>query len=71
MAINWQIVTLGEFARMGFSLVHPDDHAVILFHEGHRISTFCQAGATEESIQAECLRHLAAKHGWDGCIWKR
>jgi hypothetical protein len=54
---------LGEFAQRGFTLEHPDDHVALLMHDGQRVATFSQTGATEESIQAECSRHLVMKHG--------
>ncbi|MBA7532645.1 hypothetical protein ES705_24874 [subsurface metagenome] len=25
---------LGEYVRMGFTLEHPDDHVLVLLHEG-------------------------------------
>lgn len=71
MTTQLQVQGLGEFARWGFTLEHPDDHVVFLMHEGERIAVFSQLGATEESLQAECARHLVAKHGWDGCLWPK
>ena len=67
MTTQAQIQGLGEFARWGFTLYHPDDHVVALLHEGRSIALFNQTGATEKSIQAECARHLVMKHGLDGC----
>ena len=64
-----QVQGLGEFARWGFTLGHPDDHTVVLLHEGRSIAIFSQTGTTEESIENECSRHLVMKHGWDGCLW--
>lgn len=69
MTTRAQILGLGEFARWGFTLEHPDDHSVELSHQGHPVARFSQAGASEDNIQAECARHLATKHGWDGCLW--
>jgi hypothetical protein len=66
-----QVQGLGEFSRWGFTLEHPDDHLLLLFHEGKLVARFSQLGATEESIQAECARHLATHHSWDGCLWQR
>jgi len=54
---------LGSFADMGFTLVHPDDHIVELHHEGKFVARFSQLGATKESLQAECAKHLAKAHG--------
>jgi hypothetical protein len=53
---------LGEFARRGFTLKHPDSHVVELHHEDEVVASFSQLGATKESLQAECARHLAEKH---------
>lgn len=61
---------LGSFAGMGFALVHPDDHIVELHHEGKFVARFSQLGATPESLQAECAKHLVNDHGWDGAIFK-
>lgn len=71
MTTEVQVQGLGEFARRGFTLEHPDDHVVLLMHDGHRVATFSQIGATQESLQAECARHLVTKHGWDGCLWSK
>jgi hypothetical protein len=60
---------LGQFADRGFSLSMPDDHIIVLLHEERSIAIFSQAGATPSSLQQECARHLAVKHGWDGCLW--
>ena len=57
-------------ASAGFALKHPDDHVVVLLHEGERIARFSQMGAAEKGIQAECDRHLALYHGWDGVLWQ-
>ncbi|MBA7658742.1 hypothetical protein ES703_66701 [subsurface metagenome] len=54
-----QIEGLGQFTHRGFTLEHPDDHVLFLMHEGERIGVFSQTGATPESLQAECARHLA------------
>jgi len=62
---------LGTFANFGFSLEAPDDHLVMLWHEDERIAVFSQIGATEQSIQAECARHLVIKHGWHGALWQK
>jgi len=60
-----QTLGLGKFACWGFTLKHPDDHVVELRHEGKFVARFSQLGATEESLQAECTRHLVMKHGWE------
>ncbi|MBA7644068.1 hypothetical protein ES703_51805 [subsurface metagenome] len=66
MTTQAQTQGLGEFARWGFTLEHPDDHVVELQHQGELVARFSQTGATEQSLQAECAAHLVEKHGWDG-----
>ena len=68
MTTQAQIQGLGEFAQRGFTLESPDDHALFLVHEGKFVARFSQMGATKESIQKECGRHLINKHGWGGCL---
>lgn len=70
MATEVKIQGLGEFARRGFTLEHPDDDEVVLMHEGERVASFIQTGVTEESLQNECAKHLVMKHGSDGCLWE-
>jgi len=60
---------LGQFANFEFRLEHPDDHIVELHHQGKLVARFSQLGATPESLQDECARHLVIKHSWDGCLW--
>jgi len=62
---------LAAFVNFGFTLYCPDDHTLVLLHEGRSIAIFSQLGATPESLQAECARHLVIKHGWNGCLWSR
>jgi len=71
MTTQAQVQGLGEFARYGFTLGHPDDDVVLLLHEGELVAWFSQLGATERSLQEECARHLVNKHGWNGCLWSR
>jgi len=71
MTTQVQIQGLGEYGRMGFTLYRPDDHIVALLHEGRSIALFSQAGATEESLQRECAKHLVIKHGWNGCLYQQ
>jgi len=71
MTTQAQIQGLGEFANFGFTLEPDGAIAVFLLHEGELIGRFYQTGATEESLQAECARHLALRHHWNGCIWSR
>ncbi len=71
MVTEAQVPGLGGFAQCGFTLEHPDDHVLFLMHQDERIALFSQLGATEDTIQAECARHLAIHHGWDGCLWQR
>ena len=56
---------LGSFAEMGFMLEPHSDDMVLLLHEGKFVAQFSQMGATGESLQAECTRHLVENHGWD------
>ena len=67
MVTKAQIDGLGIFSQRGFALYCPDDHVVALLHEGRSIALFSQTGATEESLQAECSKHLASLHEWEGC----
>lgn len=69
MATEAQVEGLGQFALRGFTLEHDGSTAVLLLHEGETVARFSQAGATEESIQAECAKHLVIKHGWEGRVW--
>lgn len=71
MATQAQIQGLREFARWEFTLERPEDLIVELHHQDELVARFSQAGATEQSLQAECARHLVIKHGWDGCLWSR
>jgi len=71
MITQAQTQGLGQFAPRGFTLEQRGDHLLLLLHEGEMVSRFSQAGATEESIQAECSLHLVIKHGWDGCLWQK
>jgi len=71
MTTKAQVQGLGDFAYRGFTLEHPDDHVLELLHEGERVATFSQTGATEGSLQYECAAHLVLKHGWGGCLWNR
>ena len=63
MITQVQIQGLGQFGRWGFTLEHPDDHILLLLHDGELVGRFSQTGATEESIQRECALHLAKCHG--------
>ena len=56
------------FANRGFTLEHLGCEVVLLLHEGEFVARFSQTGATEESIQAQCAKHLVMKHGWDGAV---
>ena len=64
-------MTTGEFGRWGFTLEYPNDHMLELRHQGEAIARFSQLDVTEQRLQGECARHLAMKHGWDGCLWSR
>jgi len=71
MTTQVQIQGLGLFANFGFTLEHDGAIAVFLLHKGELVGRFSQTGATEESLQGECARHLAMRHGWSGCLWSR
>ena len=71
MITEAQVLGLGRFALLGFTLEHLGCEVVLLLHEGELVGRFYQTGATEESLQAECSTHLVIKHGWDGCVWSR
>lgn len=64
MTTDAQVEGVGEFARWGFTLDHVIDDEVLLMHEGEQIASFLQTAATERSLQAECARHLAKRHGY-------
>ncbi len=61
---------VGMFADRGFALQQLGCEVVLLLHEGELVARFSQTGATEQSIQAACAKHLAVKHGWDGTLWQ-
>ncbi len=61
---------VGMFADRGFALQHLGCEVVLLLHEGELVARFSQTGATEESLQAKCAKHLAMCHGWDGTLWQ-
>ncbi|MCK9526550.1 MAG: hypothetical protein M0R49_11585 [Limnochordia bacterium] len=63
-----QIPFLSEYVRWDFTLVHPDDHVVELYHQSELVARFSQLGTTKESLQVEGARHLAKEHGCNGCI---
>jgi len=71
MTTEAQIQGLGQFGRWGFTLEPLGCEVVLLLHQGQLVGRFGQAGATEESLQAECAKHLVLKHGWSGCLWSR
>lgn len=49
----------------GFTLEHPDEHLILLLHEGEQVAKFSKTGATKGSLQHVCAAHLVMKHGWD------
>ena len=71
MTTQAQVHGLGEFARCGFTLEHDGTITVFLLHEGELVARFSQVGATEESLQEECAKHLVTKHSWDGALWEK
>ncbi|GAJ11486.1 unnamed protein product [marine sediment metagenome] len=58
MTTKAQVQGLGEFADWGFTLERPDHHIIELHHQGELVARFSQAGATPESLQRACARHL-------------
>jgi len=50
--------SLGDFRDFGFSLREEDDHLLHLFHNGKRIATFSQSGATIPAVHNQCILHL-------------
>jgi len=62
MTTQMQNQSIGEFARWGFTLKHPDDHFVELYHQGELVARFSQAGVTRASLKTECARHLDENH---------
>ncbi|GAI88694.1 unnamed protein product [marine sediment metagenome] len=62
---------LGPFEKQRFTLEHDGAMALFLLHEGELVARFSQVGATEASLQHECVLHLVTKHGGDGCLWER
>ena len=70
MATQAQFQGLGPFEQQGFTLQHDGAMALFLFHEGERIARFSQVGATQGSLQHECVLHLVMKHGGNGCLWE-
>ena len=63
MSTRVQEEALGEYAQQGFTLENDGDIAVHLIHEGERVASFSQMGATKESLRDECCLHLVMKHG--------
>jgi len=61
--IQAQVQGLGKFACRGFTLEHLGCEVVLLLHAGELVSRFYQTGATEKSLQTECVKHLVMKHG--------
>ena len=66
MTTQAQVQGLGPFAQRGFTLEPLGDDELLLLHEGEKVASFIQTGATEDSLQAECAKHLTMKHGWEG-----
>ena len=62
MATEVQVKGLGEFSHWGLTLEHLDDRLLLLMHEGEQVAVFSQTGATQESLQEECARHLEERH---------
>jgi hypothetical protein len=58
MIVRAQILDMGEFARMGFTLECYGCEVVRLLHDGEMVIGLKQTEATEQDIQAECARHL-------------
>jgi len=71
MNIPAPTLNLGQFACRGFTLERDNNHILLLLHDGELITRFWPTQASYQSIHNECSRHLALKHGWDGCLWSR
>lgn len=71
MTTKAQVKGLGKFADSGFTLEHDGAIAIFLLHEGELVARFSQTGATEESLQEACARHLVTKHGCSGGLDRR
>jgi len=63
MTTQAEIRGLGKFVRQGFTLEHPDNHILLLLHEGKLVARFSQTGATKQCLRAECSLHLVKSHG--------
>ena len=50
--------SLGDFKNFGFSLGGDGDHLLYLSHNGKRIATFSQSGATIPAVHNQCILHL-------------
>jgi hypothetical protein len=59
MGIDVSREVLGSYADQGFSIQEPDDHILILNHQGALVGRFMQDGATKDSIWLQCEIHLA------------
>ncbi len=70
MQTQAQVQGLGAFSQRGFTLEHLCDDQLDLMHQGELVASFIQTGATEESLQNECAKHLIMKHGWEGSQWE-
>jgi hypothetical protein len=62
---------LGPFACRDFTLECDNNYTLLLLHEGELVVRFSPPPAGYQGIHSECSRHLAMKHGWDGCLWSR
>ena len=51
-------MALGDYYKSGFEIYCPDDHVILVVHEGEYIAVFSQTGARPETIQKECAGHL-------------
>ena len=71
MNIPAYTLDLGPFACRGFTLESDNNHALLLLHDGEIVARFSPPLAGYQGIHSECSRHLAMKHGWDGCLWSR
>lgn len=66
MSTRAQEEALGEYVQKGFTLENDGDEVIHLIHEGERVASFSQTGATKESLRDECCLHLVMKHGQAG-----
>lgn len=58
---SWEPALNLDLINAGFGLVEPDDHNLLLIHQGDTVEVFSQF-ASPSAIRAECYDHLKT-HG--------